>query len=82
MKSKDVVGQYILIGVIALSSLLFLLKETLVGRMASLRSKLAHYQCQQRSTISSASKMVSDPGSHYFETLLLLQFGNVADTAA
>ena len=48
---------------------------------ASLPSKLAHYQCQQRSTISSASKMVSDPGSHYFETLLL-QFGNVADTAS
>lgn len=46
--------------------------------LASLRSKLAHYQCEQRSTISSAGKMVSEPGSHYFETLLL-QFGNLAD---
>ena len=34
----------------------------------SLRSKLADYQCQQRSTISSAGKMVSNQRSHYFET--------------
>ena len=44
-------------GVITLSSLLSLLKETRAGRMASLRSKLAHYQCQRRSTISLRARL-------------------------
>ena len=44
-------------GVITLSSLLSLLKETRSGRMASLRSKLAHYQCQRRSTISLRARL-------------------------
>ena len=49
-------------------------KRSLVDE-TSLRSKLADYQCQQRSTISSAGKMVSNQRSHYFETRLP-RFGN------